>query len=405
MQPHQRRVTERVVDEVRKFALDGFVLAEELTHLEAVFRACAPEAVVFYSARILDALASEALRRLGQEPSPNVFSNLEALDFLGQVGTATCHWAHSLRRLGNLVRHVGGRLAAGDDGLSALFAERWLDWFFCRFAKGHGLPALTADRGPLRLTPGDELAGVLRSLEALDDKGPPPPPDSAFFRTPVTAAVLAEVLLSRSEKGDPAPFCVLEPALQRFPGDLRLRQLTGLYWSREGQLTRALEWLDPLFAQNPNDDETAGITAGVWKKRWRADRSDVESLRRSYRAYWDAWKQSGRKSAYAGINTAATALWLGQKDESCRVAAEVDSLLRKRAATLPEDLRASWRRRAYWHWVTLAEARLLQGDWDGARELYRDAFTHHADRVADVRVTKEQRDEILRALGLPPMDP
>jgi hypothetical protein len=148
----------------------------------------------------------------------------------------------------------------------------------------------------------------------------------------------------------------------------------------------------------PGDDETVGITAGAYKKLWRHDPTKVEHLHRSHRAYLSGWKESGRKNAYLGINAATTALWLKHKDEAARLAADVDRLLRGRAESLPSALRDKWLYSGYWPWVTLAEARLLQGDVDGADKIYDEAFAYHADRVGDIKVTREQRELILKAL-------
>jgi hypothetical protein len=169
----------------------------------------------------------------------------------------------------------------------------------------------------------------------------------------------------------------------------------GLYWSRLGKLEQALEWLGPLYARHPNDDETAGITAGVHKRRWLADRSRSDDLQRSQRAYREAYKGSGKRSTYLGINTATTALFLGKRDEARRLAREVEELLRQRAAVLPGELNDL----DFWDAVTLAEARLLQGDRAGAEALYRSVFTRYAGlREGDIAVARAQMEEILKAL-------
>jgi tetratricopeptide (TPR) repeat protein len=396
----------RLVPEVRAYRTGPFALAEDLAHLIAVQQVGAPEAVVFYSSRILDALAADALLRLGQAPATNLHANLQLLEHLNRIATTTRYWAHALRRLGNLVRHLTGRVGPEDAALAVLFAERWLEWFFRRFSHGHGLPCLTCDGQPLGLGAAGEghvLLHLVEELEAapMDPAAPPWQGEMgqhpALLNTAVLPTVLAEVLLQRNQHD--AAFRVLELGLSRFPDDLRLRQLMGLHWSRKGELEEALRWLEPLATRFKDDEETAGITAGVYKRRWLLNRANRGDLERSHRAYRGAWKCSGKKSVYAAINAAATALWLGQEKDAGHLAGEVAELLRRRAASLPQDLRDPRLPFNYWDQVTLAEAQLLLGDWAAARRTYREAFARHATRLGDIRVTSNQLGEHLNALS------
>src|SRR5262245_1035701 len=110
-----------LLPKVRDFATPQFSLRDDLAHLNVVSRSDAPESVIFYSGRILEALTHAALRRLGQEPSPNVFSNLQTLEHFNRMTAANRYWSHSLRRLGNLVRHIDGRVGPNEATLAALF--------------------------------------------------------------------------------------------------------------------------------------------------------------------------------------------------------------------------------------------------------------------------------------------
>jgi hypothetical protein len=175
----------------------------------------------------------------------------------------------------------------------------------------------------------------------------------------------------------------------------------GLYRGREGNPQEGLQWLEPLYARFHDDDETAGITAGLYKKKWLADRDSKDALDKSHRVYHDAWKSSGRKSAYLGINSATTALWLGRTEEARRLAREVEELLRRRAASLPRDLSDPRLDFQFWDQLTLAEAQLVQGDWPAAEKLYREVFGRHSERSGDIAVSRQQMREILKALGLP----
>jgi len=327
------------------------------------------------------------------------------LEQLNRIGTATSYWAHALRRLSNVVRHVHDRISLEHAALSTFFVECWLDWFFVRFSHGPRLSALTCDETPLGLGASGQFGTLFSLLKQLDDLSDSPltrrwqesvESDSFYLKTPVIPAVLVEVLLGRKENAE--AWRVLTTALAQFPEDVRLCQLRGLYCSRTGDLEQALRWLEPLYANFANDEETAGIMAGAYKRQWLTDRTNRTALEKSYRAYRQAWKVSS-KNAYLGINAATTALWQGRWDESKRLAKEVEALLRRRWATLPADLAGPHLAFSYWDQVTLAEALLLLGDWSGARETYHAAFANHAARLGDVEVSRKQLGELLKVLG------
>jgi tetratricopeptide (TPR) repeat protein len=251
----------------------------------------------------------------------------------------------------------------------------------------------------------------MQSLERLAVSGDDPPArliqkdvedHPVLFSTPVLAAVLAEILLGRGKAEE--ALRVLHAAIDKSPNDLRLRQLMGLAWSRLGLLDLAIDCLEPLYTRFSDDEETAGILAGVYKRRWVRDRSNVADLEKSHHAYKKAWKFSGKKSTYVGINSATTALFLGRREEAGKQALEIENLLRQRTARLPGNLIDSRLDFRFWDQVTLGEAQLLQGHWETARDTYRAAFQQHPERSGDIDVSRRQRDEILKILDLPPMN-
>jgi tetratricopeptide (TPR) repeat protein len=398
----------RLAPELVKYASDQFSLKDDLDHLDQVQRVGAPEAVILYCARILEVLAADALKAVKLPASANVFANLDALQQFNLIPTTTRYWAHALRRNGNQVRHINRRVQPEDAHWSVLLVERWLDWFFRQFRYGRRLPSLTKDQGPFVLNACAEARALMAAFDAVDfnPRSLLPPvraAGEALFRTPSPPAVLAEMLLDRKEHD--ACREVLGAALAVFPDDLRLRQLLGLYWSRCGDLAQARRCLEPLFAQNPDDEETAGISAGVYKRLWLAARHNRKWLAKSQRAYRQGWERSKGSNAYLGINAATTALWLEQPEEARQVAAEVEELLRDRAAALaraalarqPDDPDLLFN---YWDQVTLAEAQLLLGQFAAARHTYQQAFARHPEQQANIDVSRQQMGEILRALSL-----
>jgi hypothetical protein len=154
-----------------------------------------------------------------------------------------------------------------------------------------------------------------------------------------------------------------------------------------------------LWARFKDDDETAGITAGVCKRLWLADRSKQEWLVKSHRLYLHGWERSKHTNAYLGINAATTAVWLDRREEARPVAEGVRLLLQRRAAALAKHPHNPDLALNYWDQVTLAEAELLLGDGEAARRTYHHAFDSHPEQRDNIAVSRKQLAEILRALG------
>jgi tetratricopeptide (TPR) repeat protein len=395
---------QRLSAEVVNYDSGRFLLSADLEELARVRKAAAPAAIVFYCARILEALAADALRNVKLEPSPNVFSNLDALQQYNLIHMPTLYWAHALRRSGNIVRHIHRRLHPNEPELALLFTERWLQWFFQDYRHGMKLKCLTCDSQPLGLSCETRLRKLLADLEEMDQHMDDllSPEGSGLHGellwAPALPAVLAEMLLERGKNDDARR--VLDTALKTFPDDLRLNQLLGLYHSRAGDYDRA-ESLEPLFKRNPDDDETAGITAGVYKRRWMADRTCKNWLEKSQRTYRQGWKQSKRTCAYLGINAATTALWLGRPEEAKQLAGEVRKHLLDRAAILRDkettdpDVGLN-----YWDQATLAEGELVLGNLAEARRIYNKAFAmYDNEQPANTTVTRKQLETLLPYVG------
>ena len=125
-------ITDRLVPHVAAYQAEGYSLASDLTHLNSVRSIGATEATIFYSARILEVLSSAAVQSAGLTPCASAFANLETLTQFNFVPATTLYWANGLRRLGNDVRHILRHHEPADADLAALFAERWIEWFFCQ---------------------------------------------------------------------------------------------------------------------------------------------------------------------------------------------------------------------------------------------------------------------------------
>jgi len=397
------RLVDRLVQEVAAFATPALALKEDLINLEKVQSAGAHEAVIFYCARMLESLAVVALKDAGIAASSNACSNLESLQRYNLFSISITYWANSLRRIGNDVRHLRRRVEPEDAELAAVFLERWLVWFFCQFRFGTRLPGITHEGG-LELVRDEELRRVVEILDNEDFE-----PDEVlgylcgeasvvFLKSPVLPSVLAEMLMNRQFYEQ--AFSVLQLALKRFPDGLRLHQLMGLYYSRMGNPDEALKWLEPLYRQFKDDDETTGIMAGVYKRKWLADKNEISWLDKSYQAYLERWERSRKANAWLGANAATTALWANHPQESRTLAGEVEQLLRKRVEALAGNAGDSSASLDYWDRVTLAEVELLQGRLTDAWSTYWEAFEEYPERRDNIELSLEQADHIIESLGL-----
>jgi tetratricopeptide (TPR) repeat protein len=383
------------------YGTDHFTLGDELRRLRGVQQVGAAEAEIFYATRILEVLSADALRALRLPPAPNAFANLDVLRQLNLLPPTTSSWAHALRRTGNAVRHVQRRVSADDAELAVLFLERWLGWFFSTYRHGPRLP----DLPPGSLCLDDRADPELRALMLTLDQGTFQPgsfvPSAAAgrpagLRSPTLPAVAGELLL---ERGDPeAARRVARAALERFPDDLRLRQLVGLSYSRQKDLEEARRWLEPLLERYRDEEETIGITAGLFKRLAETRGDDPAWLTRAHRAYLHGWERSRHSNAYLGVNAASTALFLGQPALAQELAGGVRDLLVRRLALLGGTPANASSVLGYWDSVTLAEAHLLLGELAAARASYREAFAREGSPSGKVEVTRHQLARLLRLL-------
>ncbi len=150
-----------------------------------------------------------------------------------------------------------------------------------------------------------------------------------------------------------------------------------------------------------DDGETAGITAGVYKRFWKSDKSDGKRLEYRTAPTGTAGTFPRQSNAYLGVNAAATALWLGRPDDSRLIAAAVRHLLQRRAAALAKHTADPDLALNYWDHVTLAEAHLLLGEYAAARAAYVEAFAKHPEHHDNIAVSRGQIGDILQALGAP----
>lgn len=366
--------------EIRTAVYAGLRLGEDLDRLERVAAVDAPEAAVFYAGRILEILIAEEVRLVAGEPSANVYGNLVRLSELGVMPELPARLAHTLRRVANEARHVQRPLNHDDVELARALLVHLLRWHFTRFARGPQLASMWENEEPeadplARFVATLELEARAEAVQRLWET------DARLARSAFTSALYIETLIADgSEKARAAAQACAATALARYPNDLRLRQLDGWLARLRGDLAGSAAKLEALLEES-EDVETVGLLAGTYKRMGR--------LARAAELYRRVWKQSDRKSTYAGINAASVTLLAGQRDVALKIGAQVVEIFERR----PPGAFTG-----YWDLVTYAEALLLMGRAGEAADAYRDAFARDAEQRGWIESTRSQLEQLLNAL-------
>lgn len=416
-------LTSNFRNEVLSYKLKGFALESDLRNLDKVNASGATEAVVFYCARILEAIIKQAHFQffgldLGK-PSKKSLKPVEMEQQLYEYNLlkqSRYYWAKGLRLLGNEVRHDMRRIKQSEAEASLIFLDFILNWFFCEFPLG--LNQTTIHKGQVFVPQSSNLLLELAwKLNSNSDKLNPEQLKTVFghkeqeylkafagnFSFPL---LLIEIFI---EQGDHVSarrlIDSIAPERLRQTGALKGRymQLNGLLYSREGRLEEALSVLETDYLQQKNnnplwiDDELIGILAGVYKRIWERDHKN-EYLEKCYSIYNWGWKR-WNSNVYLGINAAATAFWIDKPSEALEIARQIKSKLEHRRKTIKQKTAGKFDLN-YWDTATLAEARLLSNDLQGAYELYTYAFAAFSTLKDCIASTRNQLATLIGRINM-----
>ncbi len=140
--------------------------------------------------------------------------------------------------------------------------------------------------------------------------------------------------------------------------NIRLQQLYALATSKSGMPGLAQEFLEKTFTQHPNDAETAGILAGIYKLLFKQTENSDFAIK-SRDTYLANFTSTG--SYYTGINAATMSVIAGQ----ARKGREVAQLVIEKLGDTAD----------FWEVATLGEAHLLTKSHDKAVDFYLKART------------------------------
>ncbi|MDY0384540.1 TRAFs-binding domain-containing protein [Trichlorobacter sp.] len=395
-------------------------LENDLRNLDKVYGVGATEAVVFYCARILEAILKEAHVKFFEMNSKTGIAESKLVEMESALYEYNLlqqnryYWAKGLRLLGNEVRHSLRKIKADEADCALVFLEFILVWYFCEFPLGPRQNTIykgqaRIDRAGGNLLP--DLAWTLDSSRLNPEKlkvifGPHGQDYFKKFSTNFTfPLLLIDIFIAQGDHTSAARLIEgLESFAYKQKGALRYRffQLQGLLLSREDRLDEAMQLLEKedarLRARSERIDvETTGILAGVYKRIWK-QRQDEGYLRKSYETYRRGWRDS--KNTYLGINAATTSLWLNNPLESQQIAKEIKGILEQRRKLIQQKTDNRYDLN-YWDMATLAEACLLTHDLESSVELYQRAFKNCKNQPEDIDVTRRQRDSLIEGLSVP----
>lgn len=168
---------------------------------------------------------------------------------------------------------------------------------------------------------------------------------------------------------------------------LEREQTRALALAKASRTDEAIALLEALVSQGHCDKETLGLLAGRHKDRWR-DAGDGAALLASHQIYRKAFERT--EDAFNGINAAATALFRGDRTGAKALAVRV-----------LESLQGEKGDGDHWSLATIAEAWLLQGRLDDAREFYAKAVARELKLYQDIAVMRRQARLDLDCLGEP----
>ena len=384
------------------------IILDQVRRLVAIPAEAAPEGVVFYCARMLDGICAGLVSKLGQKPSPNIFSNLMTVEALRLIDNISKELAHTLRRMGNVVRHSLADASLDDVKLAIVLTRELIDWFEALEEGAQFAPARAALDAKIDPSWGvvavvDLLSGVEAgdnaAIEALlkrrDD----------ILASRFLASLCAEALIACGRPRDAEN--LLGACAAAFGSDQRHQQLSALVLSRTGRLEEAVKAADAMLKRYPDDDETAGIAGGIYKRRWDRDPTQTGALKKAHELYRKQWEKGKRINAYLGVNAASTLVYLGDIAGARLIAAEVVAAMARRDAALqaarlsPQDGGLS----AYYDEVSRAEAMLVAGDTAAARAAYDRAFSAYRQYSGTIKGAKTQAMKVAALSAAPGFAP
>jgi tetratricopeptide (TPR) repeat protein len=160
--------------------------------------------------------------------------------------------------------------------------------------------------------------------------------------------------------------------------ELAVKQQLALAFNRSGSADKAKTLLDELRTSGAADSETLGLLGSVYKilSGKAANAEEKTTLLKTSRDFYRLGFQNTSATTYCGINAATLSVMLDDPETA-------KSLAESTLAAVPKN-------EEYWDLATAAEANLLLGRFEEARELYTHAGRVAGEAWADIASTRKQ---------------
>ena len=181
-----------------------------------------------------------------------------------------------------------------------------------------------------------------------------------------------------------AAYDAARESLEAHPDDDWLQQRMALALAQMGSPARAQQILNSLEAKDPTNRETLSILGRTYKDQWCANPANEHFLQKSFDCYNRAF-QVQPPDSYPGINAATIAFLLKETDKASQIARTVLEICQEQ----PDD---------YWKFATVAEALVVLGDAEGAKQAYASAVAAESDNLRAFSSTRKQARVLSRQL-------
>ena len=181
-----------------------------------------------------------------------------------------------------------------------------------------------------------------------------------------------------------AAYDAARESLEAHPDDDWLQQRMALALAQMGSPVRAQQILNSLEAKDPTNRETLSILGRTYKDQWCANPANEHFLQKSFDCYNRAF-QVQPPDSYPGINAATIAFLLKETDKASQIARTVLEICQEQ----PDD---------YWKFATVAEALVVLGDAEGAKQAYASAVAAESENLRAFSSTRKQARVLSRQL-------
>jgi len=349
-------------DTVKSIIIGSSTLDVELNKISKLRGLEMPEAIAFYSGRIVEFMANQTLLSSSLDSYSSLNLNLDLLYQLGKLSEGSLAIGNSLRRLGNQARHMKRFISLDEEVTIIGLLQIWIECYLISEHQKAGSPSKvffiddwSSQASVLRLFTfggSGEINSKFNTIASL--KG--------LKNNSTMACFVGERLIDcKSSLAN----IFTEEVRVLFPNYHRAAEIRALYCSRNGKPKEAIEILDPLTQWEFVGSETYGILGGAFKNLW-IESQDLTFLDKAHQQYSNGIYKSP-DDYYLKINLAATTFWLGNRELAKVVATEVIHLLDKFMSLAEINQEASSN---YWVIATLAEANFLCEKYSESLALY-----------------------------------